>query len=226
MGRGSPNPGVQGHGSFGVQPVILQIDVEEPGLEPLDRFRPVVLAAQVEIGRFIDNAEVLAPHLLQHGDGLLHGFEQAAGVGLVGQPDVPFFRLVRGPPRPGDVFLRLHADPDQVGVQQFGQVQVGRDVPQGVRGVFVVRGDGDVSRDHGNGQTPVVEYLPYRGDLFQRRLYARLGRPHAHGGITDLPGQVGQVFHGSVGFFLVQNGLGDPYGQREFHSREPLHVEG
>ena len=46
--------------------MILEIHIEQVGCEGLERFFAVVLTAKIEIGRFIDETEVLAGDPFQY----------------------------------------------------------------------------------------------------------------------------------------------------------------
>ena len=57
-GHSAPAPGVEGVGAVCGQDLILQVDIEDMGGEAADGFGSVGLAAEFEVGWFVDQAEV------------------------------------------------------------------------------------------------------------------------------------------------------------------------
>ena len=210
----APVPGTDRALSLGIEAVVLDVDVEEVRTQFLDGLPAVVFSRDHPVGGFVDDPEVGTVHLLQHLEGAFYRLEEAGAVGLVGQADAPLGGGVGGPLRPGNVLLLLHADPDQVGPEGLRQVQVWRDVAKTGGPQFVVAWHGEVSGDHGDGESGVPDPAAHVGHLLGRGMDARLGGPHAEGPIPVVSGQVNELSQVQRGFLLVGKALRNPGRQR------------
>ena len=133
---------------MGIGNVILQIDVKEMGREAFEGFRAVVLAAQGQIARFVDEAKIGAVNFLQDIERPGDGFKEALGVRLMRQADPALCGFIGGALGGRDVRIGFEADAQEVAREGIGQVEVWGNVTQAVWPMGAVFGDGKIARCH------------------------------------------------------------------------------
>ena len=120
-------PGFEGRWAVGVEAVVLDVDVHQVWSEFAESCQPVRLAADEQVDRFVDQAEVAAIDLLQPGDGGLDFLKQRGRVALVSQPNSAVAGQVGRSLGVLDVARVLQTDADQVAAERGGHVQAGDD---------------------------------------------------------------------------------------------------
>ena len=128
--------------------MVLKIDVKEIGRKPFKRLNAVILRAQVEVGGFINNAEILSTHPLQHINRTFYRFKQALRMRLMRETDTTLCGFIGGTLCPRNVCLNLHRNADKVRAKEFCQIQIGGYVTESIRSLLVIKGDGKITCDH------------------------------------------------------------------------------
>ena len=190
----SPAEGRQGVRTGRIQPVVLDVDIHQVRLQPLQGVKAVGFAADQQIGGLIDQAEIGLINPRQDFEHRAYLFEQCRRVTLVGEPDSPPRRHPGGGAGKCDVLASLETDADQITAQRLGDIEARADLAQAAGAFVIVQRHVGVGGHHRHPQPLIFDLAAHVPKLAEGSLDTTGAGPHADGRVARGAGGAEQLF--------------------------------